>query len=147
MIWNPLLRLLLGSGRLPDSLRPALEAEGIELLTEEVPATITWENFRSPNRISMWKRQWFRSAIALTPRRIVVCRGAYKLIDVPFDDAKIRHLHIAQEEPDCLRIAYDAAALRPNESGTITLRFTTPEAGAIAKSIERRRGTPPLVGK
>src|SRR5215212_1970926 len=69
---NPLRRVFLGSGRLPDDLRRSLDAEGVLLLEEGLPGTVTYINYRAPHQYSSWRKVPFAGSIAITGRRLVV---------------------------------------------------------------------------
>jgi hypothetical protein len=133
-----LTRLLLGTGRLPESVRGTLEAEGIDFLGEGIHGTITFLNYRAPGRYSNWKRNWFVGAIALTSTRLVAYRGQLQLLDVPYDHPSGQALKVTVDTDGRLCIAFDVSVFHADRSGTIELRFRTPEATKLQTLIQER---------
>lgn len=133
-----LTRLLLGTGRLTESVRATLEAEGIDFLSEGIHGTITFLNYRAPGRYSNWKRNWFVGAIALTSTRLVAYRGRLQLLDVPYNHPSLQALKVTVDPDERLCIAFDVSAFHADRSGTIELRFRTPEASRLQTLIQER---------
>ncbi|WP_354702012.1 hypothetical protein DSM112329_02358 [Paraconexibacter sp. AEG42_29] len=126
-----LRRLLTGSGRLPDDLRTALEAEGIVLLLEELPGSTTYRNYRAPGKRSNWKKQGTSGAIAVTGRRVVAWTSFNgREVDVPRDGPLPDGLEVVRED-DAVCFTYDAAAFHADRSGTVEVRLRTDEAGQV----------------
>ena len=59
-------------GSLPGSLRAELEAEGLELLEESVPASVTYRGYAVPGQRPRSGHVSARASLAVTARRIVV---------------------------------------------------------------------------
>jgi hypothetical protein len=139
-----LRRLFLGSGRLPDDLRAQLTGEGLVLLEEELPGSITYRNYRAPRRRATLEKSAINAAIAITSQRVVVFIGGGKAMDrgkhmdVPFTDHRIRDLEVVAESPGKVRIAYNPAVFRPETSGRVELRLKTPHAPDIVALITHR---------
>lgn len=131
---------LFGVGRIPDALLTRLEGEGVLLLDEGVRGSVTYRDFRSPQRYSGWRRQWYTASIALTKVRLVALSRSSPVIDVPLADARIRRLRLLPEGDDTLLIAFDAALFRDDWSGTIEYRFRTPQARLFADAVRERIG-------
>ncbi len=55
-----LLYGLFSIGKIPAPDNLAIQSEGLILSDKGIGGTLTYLNFRSPNRISNWKRQWRR---------------------------------------------------------------------------------------
>jgi hypothetical protein len=130
-----LLYRLFGVGSVPRQLSAALQAEGILLLDEGIPASVTYLDFRSPGRRSNWRRQWFTGAIALTRVRLVALQYSNTAINVPGADERIRSLRFSVEEPNTLVVAFDPALFHADWSGTIEYRFRTPQARAFLEQL------------
>jgi hypothetical protein len=80
-----ILHRLFGIGKIPAEYHPALQSEGVLLADEGIKGSVTYLNFRSPNRYSNWKRQWYTASIALTNARLLVFSYSSPIIDVSFN--------------------------------------------------------------
>jgi hypothetical protein len=132
---NVLRRLLLGSGRLPEELRTSLRGEGVEVLEEGVSGSVTFRDYKAPGRRYSLRKVAVNGAIALTTRRIVVWYGRHKEIDIPVDHALLGALRARLDEPDRLRLSYSADAFDRDRSGTVELRFSTPQAARLVERL------------
>jgi hypothetical protein len=136
---NPLRRFLLGSGRLGPELRTAVENEGIVLLAEELSGSITYRNYRAPGRRSTLRKRGQNGAIAISGRRLVVTRANnWKEVDVPLDDPKLGCFAVGLDEPDRFCLSWEASDFHDDRSGTVELRFSTPEAGRVVELLQAR---------
>ena len=135
---NPLRRLIVGSGLLPDDLRAALSAEGIVLIEEGLPGSVTYRNYRAPGRYSNWRKVAFSGAIAITTRRLVVAaaRGG-KQVDVPLVPDSRRAVQVSSDKPDTVLFTIDPHVFDPQKSGTIEIRLRTPRAAEIVARLNR----------
>jgi hypothetical protein len=129
--------LFFGAGRMPEPARSELLAENVLALEEGLWITVTWLNFRAPGRYSNWKRQAHVGALALTSRRLVGYTRRTKIMDVPFDHPTLREVRLRLDPPGALCFACDAAKLRPEQSGTIEVRFFTPRAAEILALLQK----------
>jgi hypothetical protein len=132
---NVLRRLLLGSGRFPDELSTSLRGEGIEVLEEGVSGSVTFRDYKAPGRRYSLRKVAVNGAIALTSRRIVVWYGRHKEVDIPVDHALLGALSATLDEPNRLRLSYSAQAFHRDRSGTVELRFTTPQAARLVERL------------
>ena len=133
-----LLYRLFGLGKISQPLLKQLKSEGVLLLDEGVPGTVTYRNFRSPSRYSNWRREWFTASIALTQVRLIALRPSSPIIDVPLTDERIRRLSLSQEGSTTLVVAFDAALFHDNWSGAIEYRFRTPQAQLFIDAVQHR---------
>jgi hypothetical protein len=135
---NPLRRVFLGSGRLPEDLRTSLAAEGVVLLEEGLPGTITYINYRSPRHRSNWRKVAFTGAIAITGQRLVVAasRGG-KPLDVPLADDRRKAVTVGEDGPGKLLLTIDPAAFDPRKSGVVEVRLRTPRAPEAVALLSR----------
>ncbi|GAA2269241.1 hypothetical protein GCM10009853_023430 [Glycomyces scopariae] len=134
---NALRRLLLGPGRLPDDLRAALRAEGMVLLVEGAPGSVTYRNLKTPGRRANWKRTAISAAIALSNKRFVVHAHRFKHIDVPLTDLARYGIKVANPAPDRLQVDYDLRTTNPTWQGQVTLSLKTEEAARIVRTLAR----------
>ena len=99
---------------MPGEVKTALATEGVVFSDEGLKSSVTYLNFRSPQRYSNWRRQWFPGSIALTRTRLVVFAGSDKIIDVPVTDERFRKLEFSVESEDTLLVRFDASLFEPD---------------------------------
>jgi hypothetical protein len=135
---NPLRRVLLGAGRLTDDLRASLNAEGVVLLDEGLPGTVTYINYRAPHHRSNWRKVAFTGAIAITGQRFVVAasRGG-KHIDVPLTDERRKAVTVSADGADKVLFSVDPSAFDPQKSGTVEVRLRTSRAPEVVALLNR----------
>ena len=133
-----LMYRLFGLGRFYEPLATALRREGVVLLDEGIPGSVTYVNFRAPGRFSRWKRQWHTTSIAITSVRLVATQYAATPSDVPFTDKRFGGLNFAMERGDTLVISFDASLFHDDWSGSIAYRFRTPQASAFLDVLRER---------
>ncbi len=129
---------LFGSGRLPADGYRQIEPDRDPYIVESVVVSVTYRNFRSPRRYSSWRRKWFLGSLAVSKHGVVGYRFRSRLVNVPFDDPRIREIHWSVEQPDCLLLAFDASLFQPTWSGELEIRFMTEEADELLSLIESR---------
>lgn len=127
-------RFLLG-GSVPDALRAELEAEAVLILAEDCQGTLTYRNFRSPHRRASFKKQGMRAAVAVTSRRVVICRRSTTLLDVPFDDPRFGALEWTEDRPDRFCVGFDVARFHDGWSGRWEIRLTTERTPEILARV------------
>jgi hypothetical protein len=129
---SPLRRLVVGSGRLPADVRAAIAAELLMLLEEELPGTVTYRNYRTPERYSKLRRKAVMGSIVLTDRRLLVCADRVKHVNVPHHDPLRAGIKVTVDQPDWICVSYDAGAGNPDRSGRVEVRLRTARASTIA---------------
>jgi hypothetical protein len=135
-----LLHKLFGFGKIPAEFAAALPAEGLMLSDEGIKGTMTYLNFRSPQRRSNWRREWYTASIAMTGTRLLGFRHSSKIVDVPFSDARFRELNFSVDAGGALLVAFDASLFQKDWSGNIEYRFFTPRAQDFhARLIEKQK--------
>jgi hypothetical protein len=135
---NPLRRVLFGAGRLKDDLRASLDAEGVVLLEEGLPGTVTYINYRAPMQYSSWRKVAITGAVAITGQRFVVAasRGGNH-IDVPLTDQRRDAVKVSADGPDKVLFSVDPSAFDPRKSGTVEVRLRTPRAPEVVALLNR----------
>ncbi len=133
-----LRRLFLGPGELPADDRAVVEGEGIQVLAERLRGTVTYRNYRAPDRHSSFLKRSQNGAIAISGRRLVVVRNRDKEIDIPLDDPRLAKLAAGLDEPERFCLSWDAGDLHDDRAGTVELRFSTPEAQRIVALLQER---------
>jgi hypothetical protein len=126
---NVLLRLLIGTGRLPDDVREVLAAEGVAVLEEGLSGSLTLRDYRAPGRRASWKKSAVSGAIAVTGRRLLVWVGGAANIDVPLDHPGRSAVGVEAETPD-------------RSASPTTPRPSTTTAAARWRSGSERPGPP-----
>ena len=127
---------LFGSGRLPPDGARLVGADPQTLIAESLVGSITLVNFRAPGRYSAWRRRWFLGSLAVAKDRLVAYRYGKRLVNVLWDDPRVRQIKFSVPQPSCLLLAYDASLFQPTWTGTIEIRFTTPDAERALTAIE-----------
>ena len=142
MIRAVLGKLLLGTGRFDEGRRRELEAEGVVFLAEAVPGTLTYRDYRGPDRIATWRKQGLgRVAFALTATRVTADRRRGRLLDVPFVHPGIAGMSAGVDDGGKLVVAWDCAQLRDDTTGRQELRLRLPDGERDrAVGLLRERG-------
>ena len=128
MITKSLLYRLFGWGALPLAARARLEVEGIALLDEGVPGSVSLRNFRKPGRYSGYRCNWFSGSIVLTRHRIAGFAFSRPVIDLPLSSPAISQLQCSVERGKRLSIEFDVSVFHDGWSGHSNVRFKTPLA-------------------
>lgn len=126
---------LFGLGKRPPNLVAELRAEGTLFSDEGVRGSVTYKNFRSPERYSSWRRQGFVGSLALSKARLVGCRGKHPIIDIPLDDRRLASVDLSLEGEETFTAAFDAGLFQPDWSGRLEYRFKTPTAKPILEAL------------
>jgi hypothetical protein len=105
-----------------------LQPEGIVLFEEDVKGSMTFRNFRSPERYANWRKVLITSLVALTKERLLALKGSSPIINVPFTDERLRQMKFSLEGENTLLVAFDANLFQPEWSGEIEYRFKTSQA-------------------
>jgi hypothetical protein len=133
-----LLHRVFGLGRIPGSVLSSLQAEEIIFLEEGISGSITFINYRAPGRRSSWRRQWFLGAIVLTSKRVMAYGWAEQMLNISYDDPAITAVDFTLEQPERLRASFDISRFHPDRSGTIELRYSTPQVEHILNLLRQR---------
>ncbi|MDQ7911018.1 hypothetical protein RB614_41675 [Phytohabitans sp. ZYX-F-186] len=134
---NPFLRVLLGSGRLPDRIRAELAASDVVLIEEGLTGSVTYRRYRAPGEYSSWRKEAVAGSVAVGANRLVVWAGRFKHIDVPLDHPVRATIEIRADRPDRVCFAYDAGTTNPSRSGRVEVRLRTPQAARTAQLLTR----------
>lgn len=128
---------LFGWGKIPKSLRPTIEAEGIILADEGLPGSVTLRNFRAPGRRSLFRRNWFSGSVVLTEEHFLAFSTWKQLIGVPYGDRRTRELRCSVDD-DRLFVAFEAGLFNDDWSGEVEYRFSTPRASEFLRVLQER---------
>lgn len=121
------------SSPLPEKLRVTLHAEGVLLMEEGLPGSITYRRYRDGEKSYRWRREQFVAAVVVTGKRLVVWAAGMRQVDMPFDSPLRAALAVSVKGADQLLIAYDAAAFSASRSGRVELRVRTGRAADLAE--------------
>lgn len=131
-----LLYRLFGVGKIPAAAVQALTTEGVVLMDEGLGGSVTYRNFRSPGRISSYRKVGLITSIAVTNKRLTAFSGNDPVIDVELKDPRIKQIAFSVESNGALLAAFDASLFHDDWSGTLEYRFRTPLALQIIDHIE-----------
>jgi hypothetical protein len=127
---------MFGSGRVPDQLRARWTSEGLLLLEEGLPGSITRRNWRTPGEYASWEKAPTSGAIVVTRQRLAVCMGqrVSKYVDMPLTHPLRQHLEVVAESQDRILFAWEASVFDKTNtrSGREELRLRTDQAERIA---------------
>ncbi len=129
---------MFGAGLLPPEGHGLIDPDRNPLVTESMTGSITFRNFRAPGRYSLYRRQWFLGSLAVSKSRIVAYRYRSQVVNIPFDDVRIRQVHFSFEQQDRFLIQFDASLFQPSSSGEVEIRFTMPDAADVVSLINAR---------
>jgi hypothetical protein len=132
---------LFGSGKVLGSNRERLEAEGIVLMDEGVPASMTLVGFSGMGRCSSWRIRPFAGALVLTKTRLYANSHMRVVVDIPLADSHMHCLEVSANDRGRLEIDFNAADFIPAK-GKIRLRFHTPQAQAYLQELTPFLGLP-----
>lgn len=133
-----ILHRLFGIGKFPQQYNAALRSEGIILADEGIKGSVTYLNFRSPQRYANWKRQWHTASIALTNARLLAFSYSSPIIDVPVTDERFRCLQFSLADENTLLVTFDASLFRNDWSGTLEYRFQTAQSQVFLDKLGKR---------
>jgi len=133
-----LLYRLFGIGKFPRVYATELVNEGILLSDEGIPASVTYRNFRSPGRISSYRRVGNIASIITTNERMAAYFQENVVIDVPFTDSRLRNIAFSVEANGALLVKFDASLFHTDWSGQLEYRFKTTLAQGIVDMVTTR---------
>ena len=128
-------RLLAKRGALPAKLRAELETEGLKLVEERMPGTVTYRRYLAAGQRPASGQQSTLAALALTPMRLVVRGTQNVVLDAP------PGVVTPTLEDGALKLSYQAEDLYPTRAGAVELLLRTPRAAEIHATLEAWTGT------
>jgi len=130
-----ILYRILGLGRIPKDYKAALASEGLVLTEEGVRGSVSFRKFKAPGRRYSKRKSWFSGSVAITQKRVIAFAFSKRVINVPFDDPRLRKLNCSAEDDACLCFSFEAADFNPEMSGSVEVRFATPQAQLFAEKV------------
>ena len=132
-----LRRLFMRTGEFSEEMRAQLVAEGVVVMEENLPASITWRHYRAPGRRYGYRRMGTRGSVALTTERLVVWGAGHPQIDVPLRHPLVRAIEASVDQPGRLLLAFDAHEFHDNTSGRIEVRLKTEQAERLVELVNQ----------
>ncbi|MFP4030576.1 MAG: hypothetical protein ACLFRG_07230 [Desulfococcaceae bacterium] len=133
---EPALRdLILRRGRMPKTVRQAIEREGVRHLEEDLRIGVTrHDSFDlSPSRGGQF--QFLPGAVAVTPRRLVAHLRSRRVLNLPLDSRKCPRFAVRREGANGICLLVDAAALNDRSRGTLEYRFRSASAERLTAML------------
>lgn len=128
---GPIKRLLASRGTLPASLRKELEAEGLELLEEQMKGRVTYRGYSALGQRPTSGDQSTIAALALTPKRLVI-RGTQGVqLEAPPGP-----VHSEVKDDGVLVLRYEAEDIYTTRSGSVEMELSTPRAADIDARLQ-----------
>jgi len=127
---------LLRLGALPKRCRSAIEAEGIRILDEGIPVTVTLRNYRAPGKRIRWRRQRHSGAIVLTDKRLAAFVWWGKLFDFRIREPQTPRPSASIDDVGRLCVAFDASSFGVRRAGSIRCCFRTEHAIDLRAALD-----------
>jgi hypothetical protein len=124
---------LLRRGRMPRTVRRAIEREGIRHLEEGIRIGVTFRG--GAERCGDGRCRFHTGAVAVTSRRLVAHVASRRVLNVPFENGGFVRLTTRREGTDGICLEVDAAILHGRTPGTLQYRFRTPAADRLSRML------------
>jgi hypothetical protein len=124
-------RWLARRGSMPAKLKAELEAEGLQLLEEQMEGEVTYRGYEAMGQRPTSGHTSTIASLALTDRRLVVHGTQGVQLAAPAGPVTS-----AVEEPGVLTLSYEASDIYPSRSGSVKLRLRTPRADDIHARLQ-----------
>lgn len=127
--------LILRRGRMPKTVRRAIEREGVRHLEEDIRIGVTHRDSfdLSPSRDGQF--QFLPGAVAVTPRRLVAHLRSRRVLNIPLDSRNCPRFTVRREGSSGICLLVDAAALNDRSRGTLEYRFRSASAERLAAML------------
>jgi hypothetical protein len=106
-------------------MAPILQGEGIVLLDEGIPGSVTLRNFRAPGRIHGYKKTLFAGSLVVTASRFAAFAFSRPMVNVPVRDPRFNMLDITVDRQNALTVKFDANTFHEGWNGTVECRFAS----------------------
>ena len=116
-----------------------LEGEGIVLLDEGIPGSVTLRNFRAPGRIHGYKRTLFAGSLVVTGLRFAAFAFSRPMVNVPLRDPGLNLLDIRVDSRKALIVRFDANSFHEEWKGTVQCRFASSVAHMFVERLNESR--------
>lgn len=126
-------------GRLPKGIAKILQGEGIVLLDEGIPGSVTLRKFRAPGRIHAYKKTLFAGSLVVTELRFAAFAFSRPVVNVPLDDPRLNLLDITVDHRNRLIVKFDAHSFHEKWKGTVECRFACSVAHMFVERLSGSR--------
>ena len=93
---------MFGAGLLSAEGHALIDQDRNPLVVESMVGSITFRNFRAPGRYSVYRRNWFLGSLAVSKSRVVPYRYGSTVVNIPFEDTRIRQVYFSSKRQDRL---------------------------------------------
>jgi hypothetical protein len=104
-------------------------------MEERMNGSVTFRNWKTPNRRSNYLLDGFVGSLAVTDQRIVGYAYQKRQVNVCFTDERIQEMDFSVDG-EFLKIKLDAGLFQPTWSGTIEYKFKTDSAQTLVTRIQ-----------
>jgi hypothetical protein len=133
---------ILRRGRMPKTVRQAIEREGVRHLEEGLRIGVTHHDSFDLSRSRGGQFRFHPGAVAVTPRRFVAHIRSRRVLNIPLDSRGCRQFTVRREGRDGVRLMIDAAALNDRSRGALEYRFRSGSAQRLAAMLRETADDP-----
>ena len=131
-----ILHRLFGVGRIPERLRPILDAEGLQVWDEGIGGWISMKNFKAPGKRFYRRMTGFTGFLAVTRKRVLAFVYGKPIINVPLDHANFKEMSFNLISDKRFDVGFESSLFHKDWSGRIDVRFHTDKARQFAGVLE-----------
>lgn len=117
-----------GIATVPKPHRPQLVEEGVQLLDEVIPVTVTYRNVKAPGEFHRFNESRGFGSLVLTGTRLAGYVFGKTIVNVPLDDDRLHKIDWFAHPRGALALRLDAGLFQPDWEGTIEVTFHTGQA-------------------
>lgn len=125
-----------GIGKIPSTVRKALESEGIVLMDEGITGKVYFRNYKAPGKRFTRKTSLFTGSVVITRRRFAAFAFSRKIADFPMKKSSVQKVKFRESKPGVLTMGFNAEDFDQNSSGRVEFSFKTPLTGEMLKKIK-----------
>jgi hypothetical protein len=129
-------------GRMPKTVRQAIEREGVRHLEEGLRIGVTHHDSFDLSRSRGGQYRFHPGAVAVTPRRFVAHIRSRRVLNIPLDSRGCTQFTVRREGHDGVRLMVDAAALNDRSRGTLEYRFRSGSAQRLTAMLQEMADDP-----
>ena len=111
------------------------QGEGIVFLDEGINGSVTFKDFRAPERRYSWKRSWFIGSIVVTQKTFAVFSLIRLVFLLPLGDGRLSHLHCKLHDRNHIRVSFDASFFNEASNGEVECSLRTHNAAELLELL------------
>ena len=123
-----LLFRLFGVGKIPEKIRPHLEAEEIVVADEGIGGWYRTRDLKAPGKRFIRRREGFSGCLVITKKRLVCYTYRKRQISISVDDPKLAALFVDLPAPETLSLTFESSDFQDDWHGVIELQFKSDKA-------------------